>query len=127
MAHRIAGDVVARVSRPPPPGVPPQYVLAAVLAERHRRELDRLRPAPPAEPAPQPAWDPAPVQRWTPPPEQWGPPPPIPHAPPPRWTGGPPPRQSPRHSPPAAASHHRASRFSGNEPRSASAPARRWR
>ncbi len=49
MAYRIAGDVVARISPPPPPGVPPQYVLAAVLAERHRRELERLRPAP-AEP-----------------------------------------------------------------------------
>ncbi|OBA99845.1 hypothetical protein A5662_01340 [Mycobacteriaceae bacterium 1482268.1] len=46
MAYRIAGDVVTRISPPPPPGVPPQYVLAAVLAERHRRELQRLRPAP---------------------------------------------------------------------------------
>ena len=56
MAYRIAGDVVARISPPPPPGVPPQYVLAAVLAERHRRELDRLRPAPAA--APPPSWRP---------------------------------------------------------------------
>ena len=46
MAYRIAGEVVARISPPPPPGVPPQYVLAAVLAERHRRELERLRPQP---------------------------------------------------------------------------------
>ncbi|HTY26837.1 MAG TPA: RDD family protein [Mycobacterium sp.] len=45
MAYRIAGEVVGRISPPPPPGVPPQYVLAAVLAERHRRELARLRPA----------------------------------------------------------------------------------
>ncbi len=53
MACRIAGDVAARISPPPPPGVPPQYVLAAVLAERHRRELARLRPSPrPAAPAP---------------------------------------------------------------------------
>jgi len=44
MAYQIAYDVVARISPPPPPGVPPQYVLAAVLAERHRRELARLRP-----------------------------------------------------------------------------------
>jgi uncharacterized RDD family membrane protein YckC len=67
MAYRIAGDVVARISPPPPPGVPPQYVLAAVLAERHRRELERLRPAPAAPPPP---WGgPAP---WGPPP---GPPP----------------------------------------------------
>ncbi|MFY9917263.1 MAG: RDD family protein, partial [Mycobacterium sp.] len=71
MAHRIAGDVVARISPPPPPGVPPQYVLAAVLAERHRRELDRLRPAP-AEPTPPPQWGPPP--QWT-PPAQWAPPP----------------------------------------------------
>ncbi|AQT82029.1 RDD family protein [Mycolicibacterium litorale] len=54
MAYRIATDVVARISPPPPPGVPPQYVLAAVLAERHRRELARLRPAGPAYPPPPP-------------------------------------------------------------------------
>ncbi len=68
MAHRIAGEVVARVSPPPPPGVPPQYVLAAVLAERHRRELERLRPAS-AVPPPTPQWG-------SPPP--WAPPPPGP-------------------------------------------------
>jgi uncharacterized RDD family membrane protein YckC len=45
MAYRIAGDVVARISPPPPPHTPPQYVLAAVLAERHRRELARMSPA----------------------------------------------------------------------------------
>ncbi|MGK2866040.1 MAG: RDD family protein [Mycobacterium sp.] len=55
MAHRIVGDVVARISPPPPPGVPAEYVLAAVLAERHRRELARLQagspaPFPPAQP-----------------------------------------------------------------------------
>jgi uncharacterized RDD family membrane protein YckC len=43
MAYRIAGDVVARIAPPPPPGAAPQLVLAAVLAERHRRELARLR------------------------------------------------------------------------------------
>jgi uncharacterized RDD family membrane protein YckC len=62
MAYRIAGDVVARISPPPPPGVPPQYVLAAVLAERHRRELERLRPqvqAPPTPVSPQPVTPPA--------------------------------------------------------------------
>jgi len=52
MAYRITADVVAQISPPPPPGVPPQYVLAAVLAERHRRELMRLRPAQPAPPQP---------------------------------------------------------------------------
>ena len=57
MAYRITGEVVAQISPPPPPGVPPQLVLAAVLAERHRRELARLRPPPPAGPAPQwPQW-----------------------------------------------------------------------
>jgi uncharacterized RDD family membrane protein YckC len=69
MAYRIAGEVVTRISPPPPPGVPPQYVLAAVLAERHRRELERLRPAHP-EP---PAW--AARAQWVPPPGSPGPPP----------------------------------------------------
>jgi uncharacterized RDD family membrane protein YckC len=46
MAYRIAGDVLSRISPPPPPGTPPQLALAAVLAERHRRELARLRPSP---------------------------------------------------------------------------------
>jgi uncharacterized RDD family membrane protein YckC len=54
MAYRIAGEVVAQVSPPPPPGVPPQLVLAAVLAERHRRELARMRPTPPAAQWPPP-------------------------------------------------------------------------
>jgi uncharacterized RDD family membrane protein YckC len=57
IAYRITGDVVAQISPPPPPGVPPQLVLAAVLAERHRRELARMRPAPPVGPPPQwPQW-----------------------------------------------------------------------
>jgi uncharacterized RDD family membrane protein YckC len=57
MAYRIAGEVVSRISPPPPPGTPPQYVLAAVLAERHRRELARLAPTPPAYPsAPAPSY-----------------------------------------------------------------------
>ena len=43
MAYRIARDVFSRVAPPPPPGTPPQLALAAVLAERHRRELARLR------------------------------------------------------------------------------------
>ncbi|WNG92532.1 RDD family protein [Mycobacterium sp. ITM-2016-00318] len=63
MAYRIASDVVARISPPPPPGVPPQYMLAAVLAERHRRELERLRPAPGQPPSPPgpPMYRPAPT------------------------------------------------------------------
>ena len=49
MAHRIYSEVIAQVSPPPPAAAPPPLVLAAVLAERHRRELARLRPgAPPA-------------------------------------------------------------------------------
>jgi len=62
MAYRITGDVVAQISPPPPPGVPPQLVLAAVLAERHRRELARLQPPTPVSPQPpwpaQPAYQP---------------------------------------------------------------------
>jgi uncharacterized RDD family membrane protein YckC len=48
MAHRIAADVVSRIFPPPPAGTPPQHVLAAVLAERHRRELMRLNASAPA-------------------------------------------------------------------------------
>lgn len=87
MAYRIAGDVVARISPPPPPGVPPQFVLAAVLAERHRRELERLQAAPQAPPP----WGGA-TQG---PPPQWGPPP---AAPPMQWAPAPPSRPS---SPPS--------------------------
>ena len=46
MAYRIAAEVTSSISPPPPPGVPAQYVLAAVLAERHHRALARLRPSP---------------------------------------------------------------------------------
>ena len=57
MAYRIAGEVVSQISPPPPPGLPPQLVLSAVLAERHRRELARLRPPTPIAPPPQwPQW-----------------------------------------------------------------------
>jgi len=68
MAYRICAEVSAQLAPPPPPGTPPPLVLAAVLAERHRRELDRLRPAPPPPtypapgyPAPPPQWGPAPT------------------------------------------------------------------
>ena len=70
MAYRITGDVVSRIAPPPPPGAPPELILAAVLAERHRRELDRLRPAtPPPSPPMAPATGPAPwvpAAPWTP-------------------------------------------------------------
>jgi uncharacterized RDD family membrane protein YckC len=58
MAYRIAGDVVSHIAPQPPPGAPAELVLAAVLAERHRRELARLRP--PMTPGPAP-W---PQQQW---------------------------------------------------------------
>ncbi|MCV7259651.1 RDD family protein [Mycobacterium shimoidei] len=64
MACRIAADVLAHVAPPPPPGTPPHLALAAVLAERHRRELARLRP--PGPPA-------APPQPWPQPPQSWPP------------------------------------------------------
>ena len=48
IAHRVAAEVVSRISPPPPPETPPQLVLAAVLAERHRRALNRLGLAPAA-------------------------------------------------------------------------------
>jgi hypothetical protein len=51
MSHRITSEVVSRISPPPPPGTPALLILAAVLAERHRRELARLQVA-----APSPGW-----------------------------------------------------------------------
>lgn len=54
MAYRITSEVVSRISPPPPPGTPASLILAAVLAERHRRELERLQASapPPIRPAP---------------------------------------------------------------------------
>lgn len=59
MAHRILTEVALRIAPPPPQGVPPQWILAAVLAERHRRAVLRLMPQPPypqpyAAPSPSP-------------------------------------------------------------------------
>ncbi|SPM39950.1 integral membrane protein [Mycobacterium numidiamassiliense] len=76
MAYRIAGDVVSRIAPPPPPGVPPELVLAAVLAERHRRELARLRP-----PTPMGPWPTAPTP-WAVGPQFGGQPVPWPEQPP---------------------------------------------
>jgi hypothetical protein len=71
MAYRIAGEVLSRVAPPPPPGTPPQLALAAVLAERHRRELARLRPSPtgpiPGPPPTSPAWPPPSTGGFSPP------------------------------------------------------------
>ncbi|WP_331271858.1 RDD family protein, partial [Motilibacter aurantiacus] len=41
---RLADDVRSRVTPGPPPGIDPESYLAAVLAERSRRELARLQP-----------------------------------------------------------------------------------
>lgn len=62
MGSRIFAEVASRISPPPPPGAPAEYVLAAVLAERHRRALARLMPqAPPTfYPAPYPSYPPPP-------------------------------------------------------------------
>jgi uncharacterized RDD family membrane protein YckC len=62
MAYRISGEVLAHISPPPPPDAPAEVVLAAVLAERHRRELTRLQagpfyPVPSFPPSPGP-WPP---------------------------------------------------------------------
>jgi uncharacterized RDD family membrane protein YckC len=81
MAYRITSDVVAQISPPPPPGTPPPMVLAAVLAERHRRELGRLQQAVAAPPAPPPWPGPGPF-----PPQ--GPPQSTPPVPPPSHADG---------------------------------------
>lgn len=45
LGQRIAAEVSAQISPPPPPGTPAPAYLAAVLAERSRREQARLAPA----------------------------------------------------------------------------------
>ncbi|MFW5475045.1 RDD family protein [Knoellia sp. CPCC 206450] len=42
LGHDLAAQVLRHVSPPPPSGVHPEWVLRAVLAERRRRDLDRL-------------------------------------------------------------------------------------
>ncbi|MEZ0349805.1 RDD family protein [Mycobacterium sp. pR1184] len=82
MSYRVAGDVVSRIAPPPPPGTAPEQILAAVLAERHRRELARLRTAMPPGPwtaGPQfhapPGWPAAPPAAMPQPaPVPWSPP-----------------------------------------------------
>lgn len=68
---RIVTDFVARTAAPVPPGVPGWAYLAAILAERRRREMARLTPPPVATASP-PA-QPPPVVHASPPPD---PPPP---------------------------------------------------
>jgi uncharacterized RDD family membrane protein YckC len=92
MGARLASAVAAVVTPPPPPGVPPYAYLAAVLAERRRRELARMQPAagPYAGQGPQPPGPYGPPSRYQPVP--YGQPiphgaqpapygPPTPHAP----------------------------------------------
>jgi uncharacterized RDD family membrane protein YckC len=81
LGYRICTEIVAQVSPPPPPGTPPPLILAAVLAERHRRELERLQPVAPPVPAgypasyPQSPYPPVPYAPYAPPaPQQWAPP-----------------------------------------------------
>jgi uncharacterized RDD family membrane protein YckC len=66
LGERISAAVRAQISPPPPPGTPVPFYLAAVLAERHRREQARLMA--PGAPG---AWPGAPpgaaTQRWAPP------------------------------------------------------------
>lgn len=52
LSHSLADAVAARVTPPPPPGIPAEVYLGIVLAERRRRELGRL--VPPQQHAPQP-------------------------------------------------------------------------
>jgi hypothetical protein len=42
LGRALLAEVLAFVSPSPPPGNHPEYVLAAVVADRRRRDLDRL-------------------------------------------------------------------------------------
>ncbi|HVL86332.1 MAG TPA: RDD family protein [Pseudonocardia sp.] len=70
MAHSLAARIAAHVGPAPPPGTPPEAYLAAVLAERRRREEARLaregsRHAGPGGPDPAAAWGaPTPRPAW---------------------------------------------------------------
>ncbi|MBB5788479.1 RDD family protein [Jiangella mangrovi] len=90
LATDLATEVAAVVSPPPPPGTPPWAYLAAVLAERRRR--DAMRYAGPAGPPPSPYGPP-----FAGPP--YAGPPPGPYGPPQAY-GGPPPPSAPPSAPP---------------------------
>jgi uncharacterized RDD family membrane protein YckC len=64
LGWQLAAGISARVSPPPPPGLPPVAYLGAVLAERRNRELRRYAPSPggttPRNPPPAPRESPAP-------------------------------------------------------------------
>lgn len=78
MGARLLGELATRTIAPPP-GTPPWAYLSAVLAERRRREIERLTPSPPPLPAPQSpaappaATPPAPERRPETPPPTGGP------------------------------------------------------
>ena len=76
MAMSFATELSALVSPAAPPGTPPEMFLAAVLAERSRRESARLNAQPQSGPHlhPPPA---VPVDRWAPPPAPPAPRPPA--------------------------------------------------
>jgi uncharacterized RDD family membrane protein YckC len=59
MGNRLRDELATRVG-PPPPDAPPWAYFAAVLAERRRREIERLTPVTAAAP---PAAVPAPAER----------------------------------------------------------------
>lgn len=64
MGQRLATEVAGYIGQPVPPGVPPWAFLSAVLAERRRREIVRMRSAPnPGQPTytASPAWQPPPA------------------------------------------------------------------
>lgn len=82
MGARLAGALAAVTSPAPPPGTPAWAFLSAVLAERRRREFERLGGERPASP-------PGPAAAWT--PSAWPPP------------GSPPAASAPAASPPAVA------------------------
>ncbi|WP_455432919.1 RDD family protein [Streptosporangium soli] len=122
MGVRIAAQVASFVSPPPPPGVPAHAYLAAVLAERRRREGLRLaRQAaqsppsaygPPQPFTPQPAYGPpSPSPRYAPPTRDASPYAPLAqpaYGPPPRPSAlqDAPPRDAPQYAPPYDASHY---------------------
>jgi uncharacterized RDD family membrane protein YckC len=88
MGSRIASAVAAVTAPAPPPGTPPWAFLAAVLAERRRRELARMgvpAPAPPPYGAPPPSYGAPPPPYGAPPPPYGapGPRPPAKQPPPP--------------------------------------------
>lgn len=148
MANDLAAAVATYVTPPPPPDAPAWAYLAAVVAERRRRDASRPAYPSPYGPAthgaggwqpaaPSPGWGPAPDRpRWgdsAPPtgaPPPVGPPPPVatpppdpgaprlPAAPSPQW--GPPPTPPP--IPPAPAAPARAGPLEP-EPEPAPAPA----